>query len=155
MTDDVRFSEAQYAFKAAVRRAVTMAGGCTAAATITRVDGARLSRYGNIHDASFAPIDVAQQLDEAAGDHVILRAWADLAGFDLVPREASRVICADVTRQAGEIAKDAGELVSTAIEAAADGGLTPNEAMRIDSEAADVQERVVLLRTTARKAMGR
>jgi hypothetical protein len=150
-----RFSDAQYALKAATRRAVTMAGGCTALANTTRVDAARLSRYGNIHEMSFAPIDVAQQLDEAAGDHVILRAWADLAGFDLVPREASKAICADVTRQAGEIAKDAGELVSTAIEAAADGSLTPNESIRIDNEAADVQERVVQLRTTVRKAMGR
>jgi hypothetical protein len=139
--------------KAAVRRAVKMAGGCEAAAACTRVDAPRLSRYGNVDTPEFAPIDVCIDLDKCAGDDEILRAWADLRGYDLTPRDADKSAPLDLIAQAGDIAKDSGELVSHTIVAAADGKFTPNEAKSLDNEAADLQERIVELRATARKAM--
>jgi hypothetical protein len=148
------FSDAQYAFKAAFRRAVQMAGGCNAAANVTRVDAARLSRYGNIDAPEFGPVDVGFDLDVAAGDDVILRAWADLRGFDLSPRKLAAIATDDLTHMAGQVAKEAGEVISKAIEAGADGVLSPNEAREIDEEAADLQNRVVKLRSIARSAMG-
>ena len=66
------FTDAQFAFKAAARRAVQMAGGCNAAALVTRADAARLSRYGNLDTPEFVPVDVAFDLDKAAGDPVML-----------------------------------------------------------------------------------
>jgi hypothetical protein len=146
-------TDAQYAFKAAVRRAVKMAGGCEAAADATRVDAPRLSRYGNIDAPEFAPIDVCFDLDKAAGDPVVLRAMADLYGFDLKPRDIDERVAADLMMQAGDIAKESGDLVSEAIVAASDGKLTPNEAVAIDSNAADLQGKIVELRATARRAM--
>ena len=55
-------TDAHYAFKAAVRRAVKMAGGPNAATDVVRVDAPRLSRYGNIDAPEFAPIDVCFEL---------------------------------------------------------------------------------------------
>jgi hypothetical protein len=147
-------SDAQYALKAAVRRAVKMAGGCNAATDTVRVDAPRLSRYGNVQAPEFAPIDVCVELDRAAGDPVILRAWADLMGLDLLPRDQRNTnAVADVTRLAGGIALEAGELISTTIKASADRVLTPNEGRAIDEAAADLQEKVVDLRVAARRSI--
>lgn len=146
-------TDAQYAFKAAVRRAVKIAGGPNAAVDFVRVDAARLSRYGNADAPEFAPVDVAFELDRAAGDHVILRAWADLCGFDLTPRNVDGHVAADLTVAAGQVARESGELISATIEAAADGKVTPTEAKAIDEAAADLQEKVIDIREAARRSM--
>lgn len=147
-------SDSQYAFKAAVRRAVKMAGGPNATADTVRVDAPRLSRYGNIDAPEFAPIDVCFELDKAAADPVILRAWADLMGFDLIAREdVAAQIARDVTALAGRSAKQTGDLVSTALDALSDGDLSINEARRIDDAAADLQDTVVDIRAAARRSM--
>lgn len=148
------FTDAQYSFKAAVRRAVKMCGGPHAAESITRVDAARLSRYGNPDAPEFAPVDVCFDLDKAAGDNVILRAWADLCGFEIVARDLDAHIAHDLTVAAGHVARESGELISAAIEAESDGVVTPNEARAIDEAAADLQEKVVNIRAAARKSMG-
>jgi hypothetical protein len=140
------FTDSQFAFKAAVRRAVKMCGGPNAAADVVRVDAARLSRYGNPDCPEFAPIDVCFVLDKAAGKPVIFDAWADLA-------ETANDLASDVMNIAGGIAKESGELISTAIEATADGKLTINEAKAIDERAADLQDKVVDIRAAARKSM--
>lgn len=146
----------QYAFKAAVRRAIVMAGGCKAASEDVRADAARLSRYGNIDAPEYAPIDICFDLDKAAGDPVVLRAYADLLGFELVPRdEAADQLARDVTSLAGNIAKESGELVSTAISAASDGKISINDARAIDDEAADLQDKIVDIRAAARKSISK
>lgn len=142
------FCDAQFAFKAAVRRAVSLAGGPGAASEFVRVDAARLSRYGNPDCPEFAPIDVCFALDKAAGKPVIFEAWTALATH---PDQITN----NVTLLAGSIAKDSGELVSTAIEAVSDGTLTINEAKAIDDAAADLQDKVVDIRAAARKSMAR
>ncbi|MBV5269018.1 MAG: hypothetical protein JZU55_02705 [Afipia sp.] len=146
-------SDAQIALKAATRRAVKMAGGSVAASKDLRVDQGRLSNYGNADGPLYAPIDVAFDLDRLAGDNVILRAWADLCGFDLSPRDASGAASHDLTVAAGQVARESGELISATIEAAADGKVTPNEARAIDEAAADLQEKVVDIREAARRSM--
>lgn len=145
-------TDAQYAFKAAVRRAVKIAGGPNAATDVVRVDAPRLSRYGNSDAPEFAPIDVCFELDKAAGNPVILRAWADLLGFDLTPRKVDAMVACDLAHAAGQVAKESGELVSAAIDAGAN--LTPAVARRLDEEAADVEEKVINLRNIVRPAMG-
>jgi hypothetical protein len=147
------FSDAQFALKAAVRRAVKMAGGCSAATEVVRVDAGRLSRYGNVEAPEFAPVDVCYELDRAAGDPVILRAWADLFGFELVARNADASASRDLTVAAGQVARESGELISATIEAAADGTITPREARAIDEAAADLAEKVVDIRKAARRSL--
>lgn len=146
-------TDAQYAFKAAVRRAVKIAGGPNAAAELVRADAARLSRYGNVDAPEFAPVDVCFELDRAAGDNVILRAWADLCGVDITPRNIDERVSHDLTVAAGQVARESGELISATIDAAADGKVTPNEAKAIDEAAADLQEKVVDIREAARRSM--
>ncbi len=41
-------------------------------------------------------VDVCFELDRAAGDNVILRAWADLCGFDISPRNVDERIAGDI-----------------------------------------------------------
>jgi len=146
-------TDSQYALKAATRRVVKLAGGPNAASDVVRAPASRLSQYGNHDVPVFAPVDVCFDLDKAAGDHVILRAWADLCGFDIVPREATQV-AHDLTVAAGHVARESGELVSMTIDAESDGVVTPTEARAIDEAAADLQEKVVSIREVARKSMG-
>lgn len=146
-------SDAQYAFKAAVRRAVKIAGGPNAAAESARVDAARLSRYGNNDAPEFAPIDVCQELDAAAGDDVILRAWADLKGFDLIPRNIDAKVAGDLTAAAGAAALESGELISKAIEAGADGTVTPNEARGVLEAAGEAKSKIVRIEEVARRSL--
>lgn len=148
-----KLSECQYALKAAVRRAVILAGGPAAACKALRVDAARLSRYGNPEDPSFIPVDVAHELDKLAGETVILRAMADLFGFELVPRNMVGPEFVDLTQKAGEFARESGELVSTVIEAGHDEHMSPNEARRIDDAAADVEAKVIQIRQATRRVM--
>lgn len=129
-------TDAQYALKAAVRRAVKMAGGPTAAAEIVRVDAARLSRYGNPDTPEFAPIDVCFELDRAAGDEVITRALADLFDAEVVRRDVEAIAPSDLTASAGRIAKAAGDLIAASIEANADGKVSPREAQILDDKSA-------------------
>lgn len=147
-------TDAQYALKAATRRAVQMAGGSSAASKELRVDQGRLSRYGSPEDALYVPIDVAAELDKLAGDHVILRAWADMLGFEIVARDPlAEQLAHDVTALAGSIAKESGELISSTIEAIADGALTPREAQKVHDEAADVIDLGVRMQSIARRSM--
>ncbi|MCK1503885.1 phage regulatory CII family protein [Bradyrhizobium sp. 18] len=147
-------TEQQVAFKAAVRRAVFLAGGPNAAARSTRVNATLLSKYGNIDELVYAPIDVCFQLEQAAGEPCVLRALADLHGFELVARDSgAEKFTRDITALAGSIARESGELISTTIEAAADGNISINDARAIDGEAADLQDKIVSIRTAARKSI--
>lgn len=122
--------------KSATRRGVALAGGPNSLKT--RVAPSHISEYGNIAHSMFVPIDVAVEIDRAAKQPVILRAMAERLGYDLVPREQSSTV-QSLTAAAGNLAREAGELVSTAIEVGSDGKLSPNEAKRILSEAADAE----------------
>lgn len=149
-------SDAQYALKAATRRAVTLAGGPVAAAKSLRVDAGRLSAYGNPESALFVPIDVAAELDRLAGESVILRAWGDLLGFDLVPRNATPDFSMDLlATQAGELARESGEVIAGTIEAAADKRISVNEARPLLENIADMKGTVVKLEEHIRKAVHR
>lgn len=146
-------TDAQEALKAATRRATRMAGGSKAASKDLRVDQGRLSNYGNPESALYAPVDVAFDLDRLAGDHVVLRAWADLCGFDLTPRKVDERITADLVAAAGASALDAGELVSVVIEAASDGDLTNNEGRAILERASDSKASITRIEEFTRRSM--
>lgn len=147
-------TEQQIAFKAAFRRGVTLAGGPVAAARSTRVCASLLSNYGNPERPEFPPIDICFDIDAASGSSIILRAWADLTGFDLVKRdEVADQIRRDVTSLAGDIAKDSGTVVSDALDAVRSGKPSVNTIKAFDEVAADLQEKVVDIRGTFRKAI--
>src|SRR4051812_37079712 len=82
------YTRADYlAVKSATRRACDDAGPLNSIAVHTRCDAARLSRYGNADGPEFIPLDIAMDLDALSGGDRILRAWAELRGYDLVRDE--------------------------------------------------------------------
>lgn len=108
--------------KAATRQLVRLAGGVAQAATFTRVDPARLSRYGSPHDPQFVPIDVVADLEAEAGDPIVTRALADLSGCLLVAKpkaDAARGMAATL----GRTAKETGEALAALGSALADDGV--------------------------------
>jgi hypothetical protein len=104
---DQQLSDLQLGLKAAVRRAVKLAGGPVAAAQDTRADPARLSRYGNHLDPLVAPLDVAADLDRAAGDDVILRAWAAARGYALQMRGADATALDEMRKRGADLMRAA------------------------------------------------
>lgn len=129
------FTRADYlAIKSATRRACEDAGPLHQIADSTRADPAALSRYGNADRPEFIPIDIAMDLDALSGGDRILRAWAELRGYELI-RDEKGVAIEDTLRHVGEVGRAAGQLHSTMCEAVADGKVTPLEAARIERAA--------------------
>lgn len=149
------YSASEYAqLKTATRRALHLAAPLRAITEHTRLDAAALSRAGNPCESAFVPIDVAIDLDAMAGDDAILRTMARLRGFELVPMKGMGC-AADLMHEAGEAARQTGELVSSAIDAGGDGRITKAEARKIDGEAADVEAVVANIRKMVHANLGR
>ncbi len=145
------YSRADYlALKAAFRRACEDAGTLQHVAEFTRVDQARLSRYGNPDSPEFPPIDVMLDIDALSGGDRCLKAWALLRGFELNRTEKGIAVEA-MSRHVGAVGKESGELISEMCEALADGKVTPNEAERIERNAQDVIDNVVNLQADCRR----
>jgi len=89
MTDDFNTlsDERGAKLKAATRKLVTAAGGIESAAQVTRVKAASLSLYGLIHKDQFIPVDAVSDLERDIGMPLVTRVLAELAGYDLVPRQ--------------------------------------------------------------------
>lgn len=149
--NDRPYRHADYlSLKAATRRATMEAGKLADLAKRTRIDPSRISKAGNPNEAEFLPIDVAMDLDALAGDDRILRAWAELRGFELVKDERNIAI-ENMARHIGAVGKESGELISEMCSAVADGRVSPAEASRIETAAEDVKDNVVRLQEDCRR----
>ncbi len=122
--------------KAATRNLAKLCGGVEAAATETRIEKTGVGDYGNINKmGSFAPVDVIADLEMAAGEPVVTRALAKIAGYALVPTADAEgvrgVVCEIAAHQpvllAAEIAVLLGKLQEDSLQAAADGDLSNGE----------------------------
>lgn len=123
--------------KAAVRRALTFAGGGDCFTHVTRVDAPRLSRYASQNDPQHMPVDVVLELDREAGGPVVTGQLAALQGYRLVH---SKVDCRPVDGElAPRLAREAGEVTAAVIEAIADGMITPREKARLLKEIEEAQ----------------
>ncbi len=143
-------NEDYLALKAATRRATQEAGTLAHVAERTRLDASRISKCGNPNEHEFLPIDVAMDLDALAGDDRILRAWAEMRGYDLRKIERG-VAVEDMARHVGAVGKESGELISEMCIAVADGKVTPAEALRIEEAAEDVRDNVTRLQADCRR----
>lgn len=145
------YTRADYlAIKSATRRACEDAGPLHEIATCTRADPSRLSRYGNPEEVEFIPLDVAMDLDALSGGDRILRAWAELRGYELV-RDDRGVKVEDTLRHIGNVGRASGNLHATMCEAAADGKVTPIEAKRIERAATDLDDANEMLSADMRR----
>ena len=145
------YTRADYlAIKSATRRACEDAGPLHEIAANTRCDPAQLSRYGNPERPEFIPLDIAMDLDALSGGDRVLRAWAELRGYELI-RDERGVMVEDTLRHIGNVGRAAGNLHATMCEAAADGTVTPLEAKRIERASTDLDDANELLAADMRR----
>lgn len=145
------YNRADYlGIKSATRRACEDAGPLHEIAACTRSDPSQLSRYGNPEKSEFIPLDVAMDLDALSGGDRILRAWAELRGFELV-RDEKGVAVEEMARHIGAVGVETGELISEMCNAISDGNVTPREAEAVERRASDVEDNIALLRADCRR----
>lgn len=132
--------------KAATRAAVKAAGAIAVVAEETRLDSGTLCNSYQLHKTNFIPIDDAVRIDAMTGDCRIVRAMARLLGYRLVPINATDERRSALIAEAGDVAREAGELVSEIINVSADGQFTPTDARHVDGQAADLEPAVHSIR---------
>jgi len=107
--------------KAATRKLVTQAGGVESAAQVCRVTGASLSYYGLPHRDQFIPADAIADLENDVGLPLVTRVLAELAGYDLVPRDGDGLINRDPMQMAVRLDADASAFGSAIADMEEDG----------------------------------
>ncbi|MDB5620544.1 hypothetical protein [Tardiphaga sp.] len=132
------YTRADYlAIKSATRRSCEDAGPLHEIAANTRADTAALSRYGNAERPEFIPIDVAMDLDALSGGDRILRAWAEMRGYDLV-REEKGIAVEDARHHVSAVLKETGEAIIAMGDVVGPKAPTPLAAARAERELDDV-----------------
>ncbi len=139
------FSEATYvSLKRAVEVAYSMAGGVTLVELLTRVKSPVLSKYASNSEENakiFIPVDVAMDVDRAAGQPVILQQMADHLGYDLVPKgEGIHTPRRIVDGDSIDVMSEAMDLVRALQSARADGKICNNDRKRILEEVAQLEK---------------
>lgn len=119
-----RFKADDYhALKSAVRRARKMAGTRDQIAEQTRVGSTQIANYEDAKQAdTHIPIDVAMDMDELAGEDVILAQWAALKGYQLTPVKPMEPT-GDIMHHAAAILKETGEAIASISQA----NMTPRQ----------------------------
>lgn len=135
--------EQRLALKAAVRRALKLAGGAASFQHATRVGESDLSRCASPDQADrHLPIDVALDLDGEAGSDVVLSAMAAARGYRLVretPGPVGELTAVDLGLMAGEC----GDAVRALADAMADGRFDEAERRAVHKE---IEEAVAAIR---------
>jgi hypothetical protein len=140
-----KLTPAAIALKAAFKTSLSNFGSLAEAAKLFGRTKGRLSEWSNIDNPLTPIIDICFDIDRVAvrngGDPAIGRAYMRRLGFDIVPLEIKDKDAEDVAAIAGSIAREAGEVVASSIEAASSGGISPNEARHIHNEVGDLIKR--------------
>lgn len=130
------------ALKDATKELVKCFDSLEAAASITRADPARLSRFGNRHEQGmFAPIDVIADLEARLGKPVVTAILADMLGFVLVPKEEAKRR-PDLAQHVGSVAKETGEAVSALAMLIDPAARTPQNIAKAQREIREAEERL-------------
>jgi hypothetical protein len=134
--------------KAATRKLVRTCGGTESAASITRVDGPRLSRSGNPQEIMFCAIDVIADLERDAGDAAVTRELARLAGLAAVPLPPALPLAGGVgVGQLGALGKETGEVISKLSQSLADDGAVSADESRRFNLRGEIADAIRLLVT--------
>lgn len=127
-----------------------LAGGITVAAMRTRSSGSQLSKYANFchpyQDGAadtrerYVPLDVAIELDRAAGSPAILSVYAELLGFEIIPKRGSDEELSELSEMdALDFLCRAGQAAEEIRKARADGRIDPHEEKLIDERLFEVK----------------
>lgn len=116
--------------KLATRRLTAAVGGLEAGAAVTRVSHAALSDCANeARPDRFLAADVIADLEAVAGDPIVTRQLAALAGYELRSVEQSKadMDIATLHRLDARVAATDGAFAATELDALTDGRLSPTE----------------------------
>ena len=140
------------ALKAAVRRALDLAGGGDSFCQATRVGAPALSNYTLARMVDMhMPIDVALDLDLDIGEPVIAAQMARQQGYRLVPIGEGQGDDAPALTDIAAVGGESGDVVRKALEYLADGILDPNERASLRVE---IDELSAALNRLAKKVGG-
>ena len=126
--------------KAATDGGCVLSGGISRIIDFTRVSTSQLSKYASFGEENadtFAPIDVAIEIDRAAKSPVIVKEMAGLLGYDLTPRLqlSSEVSHGPVTLADGyRVLKETMDVVQALNDALSDGRIDAADAKKLEKE---------------------
>lgn len=127
------------ALKTATALLIANVGGLVAAATVCRVDVARLSDYQNrAHPGSMMPIDIVLQIQAYTVDPFVTAAMARIVGLSLVAPIVGNA--ATLAHSVAEVVRGAGALGGTYMDAAADGVVDARETMALREQLERVRD---------------
>lgn len=138
--------EQRKALKIALQIVVNLLGGGKEAAKLTVVDPSTLSLYGAPHEEQrHTRVDVALDLDLAAGEPHIARALAAAQGWSLVRSEADTCSSGLSLADYGRLQKQAFEAQACVFESLEDGAVSPAEKRRILKELAELRQAIAVV----------
>lgn len=127
------------ALKTATRVLIARVGGLVAAASVCRLEVARLSEcQSQNHPGSLLPIDVVLQLEAVAEDAVVTGALARLQGLSVGSADACPRV--DIGRSVAAASRSAGAAAATFLEAMADGQVDARERVALRKHFEDVRD---------------
>ncbi|NEJ10449.1 hypothetical protein GR238_34365 [Rhizobium leguminosarum] len=137
------FSEKAYrSLKCVCSVAYDLAGGNTLFQHSTRVVVSQLSKYASLNEddeKSYMPIDVAVDLDRAAGSPIVTGTMAQLLGFRLEPLTAAAAEADKLSeRDAHKLLAEAMDVSQALLGAFADGRIDALERKRLRVELREV-----------------
>ncbi len=141
------FKEAWFhRFKAAQRDLIKACGGIERCSEIVAVSKSQVGRWNNAQDIDLMPLNVVYVLESECGIAFVTKALASLNGRSLEENDKPNHKNTDIMTTFADTVHHTSELMKAGIDALADGKITPNEATRMDREAASLEKRVAILR---------
>lgn len=130
-------------------------GGAQDAAAFTRVGMSALYQMASQNEIShFPPADVIADLEKKAGEPVLTRALAELAGYSLIPNKPA-VLHGSLAGVLAKVGKEVSDVFSDYALALEDGRMTPNEARVVITSVEEAISAFEALRNSLRDVIER
>lgn len=105
-------------------------GSSRAASEHTGVSSSIIEKYADPSEPRMIRLDVAMELDEAAGEPNFIGYAADVLGYEITRRDEAHV-CMDFQELNSQTVKELSAVLMTLAQALEDGKISPNEAKDI------------------------
>jgi len=137
--------------KAATRDLVRLCGGLARAGELLGVSEQTVSRYQLPTHPEVIPLSAVLILEADAGLAPVTRAMAQANGRDLAEGDGAGAAAGCLMQRHSAVIREAGEVMSHAADAFADGRVSPTEAERLDRQVGELEAAVGRMRTDLAK----